>query len=77
MAVEEYDGQPEYGFKQDGSHEIPPPHADIERRARALKLAREYVAATKSKDRYDKSLNASNRLAEELRIARFLLSDEA
>lgn len=51
----------------------PSPPTSVARRYRALELARVYVAATKEKDQYDKSLNASNRLAEELKIARFLL----
>lgn len=48
----------------------------LSRRHRALELAREHVNKTKEKDQYDKSLNASNRLAEELKVARFLLGGD-
>jgi hypothetical protein len=46
--------------------------AELARRARALELARVHVAGVNSQGKYD-NLTPTNKLAEELKIARFLL----
>jgi hypothetical protein len=66
-------GGNEYGLKQDGSNEIRPPAVDpMERRAKALDLARKHVSGVNGSSKYD-NLAPSARLAEEMKIARFLM----
>jgi hypothetical protein len=63
------------GLGSENVEEIPRDDKLLDRRHRALELAREHISKTQPRDQYDKSLSATNRLVEELKVARFLLGD--